>query len=87
MRYAFDDARPILRRASAARPLRVALGEVAARLERPTASRLVSHTVSIGTAAVSDDAPFHPDQVGRINASRVPPLSGPGNAAMIAGSK
>ncbi|MBK8728029.1 MAG: chorismate synthase [Actinobacteria bacterium] len=86
-KYAFDDARPILERASARETAaRVALGEVAARfLEQAYGIRLVSHTVSIGTAAVSDDAPLpHPDQVDEIDADPVRTLDGPGSAAMIA---
>jgi chorismate synthase len=51
-KYGHDDARPILERASARETAaRVALGEVAARfLEQAYGIRLVSHTVSIGTA-------------------------------------
>ena len=51
-----DDARPVLERASARETAaRVALGEVAARfLEQAYGIRLVSHTVSIGTAAVAE---------------------------------
>mgnify|MGYP003376557156 CR=1 FL=1 len=86
-KYGFDEARPILERASARETAaRVALGEVAARfLEQAYGIRLVSHTVSIGTAAVSDDAPLpHPDQVDEIDADPVRTLDGPGSAAMIA---
>ena len=55
-KYGFDEARPVLERASARETAaRVALGEVAARfLEQAYGIRLVSHTVSIGTAAVAD---------------------------------
>src|SRR5215210_412454 len=57
-KYDFDDARPVLERASARETAaRVAVGEVArALLEQATGIRLVSHTVSIGTAGVSDGA-------------------------------
>ena len=53
-KYAFEDARPVLERASARETAaRVALGEVAARfLEQAYGIRLVSHTVAIGWAAV-----------------------------------
>ena len=53
-KYGFDDARPVLERASARETAaRVALGEVAARfLEQAYGIRLVSHTVAIGTAGV-----------------------------------
>ena len=49
-KYAFDDARPVLERASARETAtRVALGTVAARfLEQAAGVRLVSHVVSIG---------------------------------------
>ena len=57
-KYGFDDARPVLERASARETAaRVALGEVASRLLRQAYGiRLVSHTVAIGAAAVRDDA-------------------------------
>ena len=53
-KYGHEDARPMLERASARETAaRVALGEVAARfLEQAYGIRLVSHTVSIGTAGV-----------------------------------
>ncbi|HQV91718.1 MAG TPA: chorismate synthase [Phycicoccus sp.] len=86
-KYAFDDARPILERASARETAaRVALGEVAARfLEQAYGIRLVSHTVSIGSATVADDAPLpHPDQVDEIDADPVRTLDAAGSAAMVA---
>ena len=86
-KYAFDDARPILERASARETAaRVALGEVAARfLEQAYGIRLVSHTVSIGSATVADDAPLpHPDQVNEIDADPVRTLDAAGSAAMVA---
>ena len=51
-KYGHEDARPVLERASARETAaRVALGEIAARfLEQAYGIRLVSHTVSIGTA-------------------------------------
>jgi len=59
-KYAFDDARPVLERASARETAaRVALGEVAARfLEQAYGIRLVSHTVALGAASVREDAPL-----------------------------
>src|SRR6185503_5197182 len=59
-KYAFDDARPVLERASARETAaRVALGCVASRfLEQAYGIRLVSHTVAIGWASVPDDAPL-----------------------------
>jgi chorismate synthase len=57
-KYGHEDARPVLERASARETAaRVALGEVAARfVEQAYGIRLVSHTVSIGTAGVPADA-------------------------------
>ena len=86
-KYGFDDARPILERASARETAaRVALGEVAARfLEQAVGIRLVSHTVAIGTATVGDDAPVPlPEDVDRLDADPVRTLDETGSAAMVA---
>ena len=86
-KYGFTDARPILERASARETAaRVALGAVAAHfLEQAYGIRLVSHTVSVGTAGVADDAPLpHPDDVGRLDADPVRTLDAVGSAAMVA---
>jgi chorismate synthase len=86
-KYGFDDARPVLERASARETAaRVALGEVASRfLEQAYGIRLVSHTVAMGTAAVSDDADLPtPDQVEQIDADPVRTLDPQGSAAMVA---
>ena len=86
-KYAFDDARPVLERASARETAaRVALGEVAARfLAQAYGIRLVSHTVSMGPAGVADDAPLPtPDQVAEIDANPVRTLDDAGSAAMVA---
>lgn len=56
-KYAFDEARPILERASARETaMRVALGTVAAKFLAELGISLVSHTVAIGTAAHRADA-------------------------------
>lgn len=57
-KYGFDDARPVLERASARETAaRVALGAVAAAfLEQAVGVRIVSHTVAIGPVAVPEDA-------------------------------
>jgi len=57
-KYGFDDARPVLERASARETAtRVALGTVAAAFLRQAAGvELVSHVVSIGPVASPDDA-------------------------------
>ncbi|GAA1906634.1 chorismate synthase [Lapillicoccus jejuensis] len=86
-KYAFDDARPVLERASARETAaRVALGEVAARLlAQAYGIRLVSHTVAIGEAGVADDAPLPlPDDVERLDADPVRTLDADGSAAMVA---
>ncbi|MEO5982477.1 MAG: chorismate synthase [Pedococcus sp.] len=86
-KYGFDDARPVLERASARETAaRVALGEVAARfLEQAYGIRLVSHTVAIGTAGVGDEAELPtPDQVEQVDADPVRTLDADGSAAMVA---
>ncbi len=61
-KYAQDDARPILERASARETAaRVALGAVAeAFLAQAAGVQLVAHTKQIGTVRVPDDAPIPP---------------------------
>lgn len=86
-KYAFDEARPVLERASARETAaRVALGAVAeAYLEQTCGARLVSHTVAIGTAAVSDDAELPgPDDVAALDADPVRAFEAAGSAAMVA---
>jgi len=73
-KYGFDDARPVLERASARETAaRVALGVVAAAfLEQAAGVRLVSHTVGIGPVAVPDTvAPPLPDDVKALDADPV----------------
>src|SRR5580765_3341310 len=59
-KYGFDDARPVLERASARETAaRVALGAVAAAfLDQALGIRLVSHTVAIGPVAVPEGSPL-----------------------------
>lgn len=59
-KYAFDDARPILERASARETAaRVALGAVArAFLEQTIGIRIMSHVLSIGAVAIPADFPL-----------------------------
>jgi chorismate synthase len=86
-KYGFEDARPILERASARETAaRVALGAVAAAfLEQAYGIRLVSHTVAIGTAGVGEDAELPtPDDVDRLDADPVRTLNAAGSAAMVA---
>lgn len=56
-KYGFDEARPVLERASARETaMRVALGAVAAKFLAQLGITLVSHTVAVGTIAGPDDA-------------------------------
>jgi chorismate synthase len=92
-KYGFTEARPVLERASARETAaRVALGAVAAALlEQTCGVRLVSHTVSIGTAGVpgiGDDAPAledlpRPGDVDRLDADPVRTLDRDLSAAMV----
>ena len=86
-KYGFEDARPVLERASARETAaRVALGEVAARLlAQAYGIRLVSHTVAIGTAAVAEDADIpEPDDVAVLDADPVRCFDAAGSVAMVA---
>ncbi|MFL1999126.1 chorismate synthase [Microbacterium sp. A1-JK] len=69
-KYDFDEARPILERASARETAaRVALGALARAFLSELGIRLVSHTVSIGTVAVPEGAAFPaPDDVDALDA-------------------
>jgi chorismate synthase len=69
-KYGFDEARPVLERASARETAaRVALGTVAAAFLREALGvRLVSHTVAIGPVSVPDDAALPgPDDVAALD--------------------
>jgi chorismate synthase len=86
-KYGFDDARPVLERASARETAaRVALGAVAAAfLHQAAGIRLVSHTVGIGPVVVPDDAQLpEPDDVAALDADPVRSLHAPTSAAMVA---
>ncbi|UJP38940.1 chorismate synthase [Cellulomonas palmilytica] len=86
-KYGFDDARPVLERASARETAtRVALGTVAAKLlEQAAGIRLVSHVVGIGPVAVPDDAALpHPDDVAALDADPVRCFHAETSAAMVA---
>ncbi|MEV7961108.1 chorismate synthase [Oerskovia paurometabola] len=86
-KYAFDDARPVLERASARETAtRVALGVAAAKfLEQAVGIRLVSHVVGIGTVDVPEgtDLP-RPDDVARLDADPVRCFDPASSAAMVA---
>lgn len=86
-KYGFDDARPVLERASARETAtRVALGAIAAHfLEQAAGVRLVAHVVAIGAAAVPDDAALpQPDDVAALDADPVRCLDAGASAAMVA---
>ncbi|NMR20167.1 chorismate synthase [Cellulomonas fimi] len=86
-KYGFDDARPVLERASARETAtRVALGTVAAHLlEQVAGVRLVSHVVAIGPVAVPDGADLpDPDDVARLDADPVRCADPATSAAMVA---
>jgi len=85
-KYGFDDARPVLERASARETAAlVALGAVAqAFLAQAFEVRLVSHVVSIGEAAAPDGSWPMPDDVERLDADPVRCLDPAASAAMVA---
>src|SRR5919107_5035021 len=85
-KYDFDEARPVLERASARETAaRVALGAVAsAFLEQATGAALVSHVVRIGTATAPDGSvPVAADRE-RLDADPVRCLDPEASAAMVA---
>ncbi|MFP3835767.1 chorismate synthase, partial [Chryseobacterium sp. SIMBA_028] len=58
-KYGFDEARPVLERASARETAtRVALGTVAAQYLKHLGVELVSHTVSIASVSVPEGRPL-----------------------------
>lgn len=86
-KYAFDDARPVLERASARETAtRVALGTLAAKfLEQAAGIRLVSHVVGIGPVAAPDGAALPtPDDVAALDADPVRCFDPATSAAMVA---
>ena len=73
-KYDFDDARPILERASARETAaRVALGAIArAFLKQSIGIEIFSHVTSIGTASIKQDLDLpQPSEMGRIDADPV----------------
>lgn len=85
-KYGFDEARPVLERASARETAaRVALGAVARSFLNELGIRLVAHTLSIGPVRVPDDAPLPvPDDVDRLDADMMRCLHAETSAAMVA---
>ena len=86
-KYDFNDARPILERASARETAaRVALGAIAkAFLKQAVGIEILSHVVSIGSASVSESAPL-PNfaDLQRIDGDQVRCADAAGSAAMTA---
>ncbi|SDQ46578.1 chorismate synthase [Quadrisphaera sp. DSM 44207] len=86
-KYGFDEARPVLERASARETAaRVALGAVAASFLREALGvRLVSHTVAIGPVFAPDDAPLPgPDDVAALDDDPLRCADAPTSARMVA---
>ncbi|MCL1872425.1 MAG: chorismate synthase [Promicromonosporaceae bacterium] len=86
-KYGFDDARPVLERASARETAaRVALGVAAAHLlEQAAGIRLVSHVVAIGEAEVPEGTALPvPEDLERLDADPVRCLDEASSAAMVA---
>jgi len=85
-KYGFDEARPVLERASARETAaRVALGTVAAAfLATASESRLVSHVVGLGSVMTPDGVLPTPDDVERLDADPVRCLDADASNAMVA---
>jgi chorismate synthase len=85
-KYAFDEARPILERASARETAaRVALGRVASNfLEQAVGARIVSHVVALGGVKAPAGLVPAPDDVALLDADEVRCLDPETSAAMVA---
>lgn len=71
-KYGFDEARPVLERASARETAtRVALGQLAANFLEALGIRLVTHTVAIGPVVSTAEAIPSPEHVDRLDADSV----------------
>jgi chorismate synthase len=85
-KYGFDDARPVLERASARETAaRVALGTVAkAFLDQTAGVRVLSHVVAIGTVATPDGVLPGPDDLAAVDSDPVRCADATTSAAMVA---
>jgi chorismate synthase len=85
-KYGFDDARPILERASARETAaRVALGRVASNfIEQSVEARIVSHVIELGGVRAPDGLWPDPDDVARLDEDPVRCLDPETSAAMVA---
>ena len=87
LKYGFEDARPVLERASARETAaRVVAGRVAAALlEQAAGIRLVSHTLSVGAVRVTEDAPLpSPEDAARLDEDPLRCFHAETSAAMVA---
>ncbi len=86
LKYGFDDARPVLERASARETAaRVAAGTVARQfLRQALGVEVLSHVVSIGASAPYDGPPPQPDDLPAIDASPVRAFGEEAEKSMIA---
>ena len=86
LKYGFEDARPVLERASARETAsRVAIGAVAkAYLRQAFGAEVISHVVSIGGAVTPDPTIPQPSDLDAIDESPVRAFSKEGEALMIA---
>ncbi|WBP94526.1 chorismate synthase [Mycolicibacterium neoaurum] len=85
LKYGFDDARPVLERASARETAaRVAAGTIArAFLQQALGVEVVSHVISIGASAPYDGPPPQPQDLAGIDDSPVRAFDKDAEAAMI----
>ncbi|GGS85538.1 chorismate synthase [Planobispora rosea] len=85
-KYGFDDARPVLDRASARETAaRVALGQVARNfLKQALGVDIVSHVVSIGSARTTEGVVPGPGDMDAVDADPVRCMDPAGSAAMVA---
>ena len=84
-KYGFDEARPVLERASARETAtRVALGAVAQKFLEELGIRLVTHTVAIGTAMNSSTELPGPKDVAALDENPVRCFDKQGSEAMVA---
>ncbi|MEH3133346.1 MAG: chorismate synthase [Mycolicibacterium neoaurum] len=85
LKYGFDDARPVLERASARETAaRVAAGTIArAFLKQALGVEVVSHVISIGASAPYDGPPPQPQDLAAIDESPVRAFDKDAEAAMI----
>ncbi|MFW0108764.1 chorismate synthase [Rothia sp. P7181] len=84
-KYDFDEARPVLERASARETAtRVALGVVASQLLKALGVQLVSHTTAIADVCTPEDAPRPcPSDVGALDADPLRCFDSATSAAMV----